>query len=47
MNHSGARAVSDLEQVATDRGLFAGFWFTYAYFYASPAVLAERESRMT
>ena len=46
MNDSIARSVSDLELVASCDGLTAGFWF-YGYFYASPAMLAERESRMT
>ena len=40
------RSGYDLEQVATERGLIAGFWF-YGFFYASPAMLAERKSRMT
>ena len=40
------RSGFDLEQVATERGLIAGFWF-YGFFYSSPAMLAERESRMT
>ena len=47
MTTSTARAVSDLELVATERGLTAGFWFTYGYFYASPVMLVERRSRMT
>lgn len=47
MEQVNARAGRDLELVATERGLTAGFWFYVGFFYASPAVLAERESRMT
>lgn len=41
-----ARSEPDLELVATVDGLTAGFWFYFGYVYASPAMLAERESRM-
>lgn len=41
-----ARSGYDLELVATDVGLTAGYWFYFGYFYAFPAMLAERESRM-
>jgi hypothetical protein len=47
MKSMNARAEYDLELVATDNGLTAGFWFYFGFFYASPAMLAERESRMT
>jgi len=42
-----ARAGSDLELVAAELGLTAGFWFYYGFYWASPAMLAERESSMT
>ena len=47
MDKVNARSGYDLELVATDCGLTAGFWFYFGFFYASPAMLAERESRMT
>ena len=47
MKSMKSRAEYDLELVATDNGLTAGFWFYFGFFYASPAMLAERESRMT
>jgi hypothetical protein len=47
MKSMNARAEYDLELVATENGLTAGFWFYFGFFYASPAMLAERESRMT
>jgi hypothetical protein len=46
MDTVNARSGYDLELVATENGLTAGFWFYFGYFYASPALLAERESRM-
>jgi hypothetical protein len=47
MNIAIARAECDLEPVASFDGLTAGYWFYFGFFYASPAMLAERESRMT
>jgi hypothetical protein len=47
MSDMVARVESDQELVASSDGLTAGFWFGYGIFYASPAMLAERESRMT
>jgi hypothetical protein len=47
MNTAIARAECDLGVVASSDGLTAGVWFYFGFFYASPAMLAERESRMT
>jgi len=41
-----ARVGSDLELVAAEHGLTAGFWFYFGFYWDSPAMLAERESRM-
>jgi hypothetical protein len=42
-----ARVGSDRELVAAEPGLTAGYWFYFGFYWASPAMLAERDSRMT
>ena len=42
-----ARVGCDRELVSAELGLTAGYWFYFGFYWASPAMLAERESRMT
>ena len=46
MEQGIARVGWDLELVAAEHGLTAGFWFYFGFYWDSPAMLAERESRM-
>jgi hypothetical protein len=46
MEQVTARVGSDLELVAAEHGLTAGFWFYFGFYWDSPAMLVERESRM-
>jgi hypothetical protein len=46
MEQVNARSESALELVAAAHGLTAGFWFYFGFYWDSPAMLAERESRM-
>ena len=47
MEQVNARAGFDRELVAAEPGLTAGYWFYFGFYWVSPAMLAERESRMT
>ncbi len=47
MESTTAQAEFDLELVATDDVATVGCWFYFSYFYASPAMLVERDVRMT
>lgn len=47
MELDNVRAGSELGPVATGDVVTLGFWFGFDFYYVSPAVLAERESRTT
>jgi hypothetical protein len=47
MELDNVRAESELGPVATGDVVTLGFWFGFDFYYVSPAVLAERESRTT
>jgi hypothetical protein len=47
MEQVNAGAGFDRELVAAEPGLTAGYWFYFGFYWASPAMLAERETRMT
>ena len=47
MELDDVRAGSELGSVATVDVVTTGFWFGFDFYYVSPAVLEERESRTT
>ena len=47
MELDNVRVGSELGSVATVDVVTTGFWFGFDFYYVSPAVLEERESRTT
>jgi len=47
MDRLNVRAGFDQGLVATSDVVTSGFWYGFDFYYVSPAVLVERESRTT